>query len=188
MIEQKHLTKEGLAEIVNIKAAMNFGVLSNNLVSKFIDIKPVKRIEVKNIEILDPCWVSGFVEGEGCFTVNIYKRKDSVLGEGVKLVFKVTQDKRNKEVLELFSSIFGCGKVYNQSSKGGVLDYMVTGLGDITEKVIPFFMAHPLKGAKLKEFQDWCEVAELMQNKAHLTKDGLEKIRSIKLGMNFKRI
>lgn len=190
MIEQKHLTKEGLAKIVNIKAAMNFKVLSDKLLSNFSDVKPVERPVVKDIEIYDVNWVSGFVEGEGCFFVNIYKRKESVLGEGVKLVFKITQDKRNNEVLALFSSIFGCGKIYNQSasSKGGSQDFMVTGLGDITEKVIPFFLAHPLLGAKLKEFQDWCKVAELMQNKDHLTKDGLEKIRSIKLGMNFNRV
>lgn len=110
-----------------------------------------------------------------------------MLGEGVKLVFKVTQDKRNNKVLALLSSIFGCGKIYNQTSKGGSQDFMITGLGDITEKVIPFFVAHSLLGAKLKEFQDWCKVAELMQNKDHLTKDGLERIRSIKLGMNFNR-
>nr|YP_009262122.1 hypothetical protein [Chrysoporthe deuterocubensis]AMX22197.1 hypothetical protein [Chrysoporthe deuterocubensis] len=187
MIEQKHRTIEGLGKIVNIKAAMNFGVLSENLLSKFINVEPVERSLVRNVEIYDSNWVSGFVEGEGCFFVNIYKRKDSVLGEGVKLVFKITQDKRNNEILALFSNIFGCGKVYNQSSKGGVQDFMITGLGDITNKVIPFFLAHPLKGAKLKEYQDWCKVAELMQNKEHLTKDGLEKIRSIKLGMNFKR-
>nr|AMX22310.1 LAGLIDADG endonuclease [Cryphonectria parasitica] len=180
MIEQKHRTIEGLAKIVNIKAAMNFGVLSENLLSKFINVgyAPVERPLVRNVEIYDSNWVSGFVEGEGCFFVNIYKRKDSVLGEGVKLVFKITQDKRNNEILALFSNIFGCGKVYNQSSKGGVQDFMITGLGDITEKVIPFFLAHPLKGAKLKEYQDWCKVAKLMQNKEHLTKDGLEKIRS----------
>lgn len=87
----------------------------------------------------------------------------------------------------MFSSVFGCGKVYSQSYKGGVLDFMVTGLGDITGKVIPFFLAHPLKGAKLKEYQDFVKVAGLMQNKAHLTKDGLEEIRSIKLGMNSQR-
>lgn len=195
IINKKHLTKDGLVNIINIKASMNFGVISDSLLTEFPDIKPSLRLSRWDLErsllkskvSIDPDWLSGFVEGEGCFLVNIYKRKDSVLGEGVKLVFKITQDKRNSEVLALFSSIFDCGKVYNQSPKGGVLDFMVTGLADITEKVIPFFLAHSLKGAKLKEFQDFVKVAELMQNKAHLTKDGLEAIRSIKLGMNFKR-
>jgi hypothetical protein len=69
------------------------------------------------------------VDGEGCFFVNIYKRKDSVLGEGVKLVFKVTQDNRNSDLLASFVEIFGCGAIYSQSkSTGTVQDFMVTGL------------------------------------------------------------
>ena len=129
------------------------------------------------------------MDGEGCFFVNIYKRKDSVLGEGVKLVFKVTQDNRNSDLLASFVEIFGCGAIYSQSSKstGTVQDFMVTGLSHITDKVIPFFLAHPLQGAKQKEFADFVKVAELMKLKAHLTKEGLEEIRAIKLGMNFKR-
>lgn len=189
VINKDHLTKEGLANIIKIKASMNFEVLSDSVCTEFPGIKPIQRplIQVDSAKRIDPYWLSGFTEGEGCFFVNIYKRKDSVLGEGTKLVFKITQDQRNRELLELFPSIFGCGKLYNQNSKGGVVDYMVTGLGDIINKIIPFFIAHPLMGAKLKEYQDFVEVAKLMENKAHLTKDGLEKIRSIKLGMNFKR-
>ena len=64
---------------------------------------------------------------------------------------------------------------------------MVSGLSDITEKVIPFFLAHPLQGAKKKELADFIKVADLMKLKAHLTKEGLEEIRAIKSGMNFKR-
>lgn len=128
------------------------------------------------------------MDGEGCFFVNIYKRKDSVLGEGVKLVFKVTQDNRNSDLLASFVEIFGCGAIYSQSkSTGTVQDFMVTGLSHITDKVIPFFLAHPLRGAKQKEFADFVKVAELMKLKAHLTREGLEKIRAIKSGMNFKR-
>jgi len=128
------------------------------------------------------------VDGEGCFFVNIYKRKDSILGEGVKLSFKVTQDNRNSVLLASLVDIFGCGAVYSQGKKTvTVQDFMVTALSDITDKIIPFFLAHPLQGVKQKEFADFVRVAELMKNKAHLTKTGLEKIRVIKGGMNSKR-
>lgn len=100
------------------------------------------------------------------------------------MVFKITQDKRNSDLLARFLEIFGCGGIYNQSksSSGNVIDFMVTGLSNITDKVIPFFLAHPLQGAKKKEFVDFIKAAELMKLKAHLTKDGLEQIRAIKLG------
>jgi hypothetical protein len=185
---KEHLTTEGLQKIVNLKASMNFEVLSDNLLSAFPNTVAVSRPTVKDPVIYDPEWVSGFVEGEGCFFVNIYKRKDSVLGEGVKLVFKVTQDNRNSDLLASFVEIFGCGAIYSQSkSTGTVQDFMVTGLSHITDKVIPFFLAHPLQGAKQREFADFVKVAELMKLKAHLTKEGLEEIRAIKAGMNFKR-
>jgi hypothetical protein len=127
------------------------------------------------------------VDGEGCFFINIYKKNSSVLGEGVKLVFKITQDKRNNELLKSFVKIFGCGGIYNQSISGNVQYFIVTKFSDITDKIIPFFEAHPLQGAKGKEFADFKEVAELMKFKAHLTREGLEKIRAIKLRMNSRR-
>ena len=49
---------------------------------------------------------------------------------------------------------------------------MVSGLSHISEKVIPFFLAHPLQGAKKKELADFIKVADLMKLKAHLTKEG----------------
>lgn len=103
------------------------------------------------------------------------------------MVFKVTQDSRNSDLLASLIEIFGCGAVYSQSKKGSVQDFMVTGLSHITDKIIPFFLTHPLQGAKNKEFMDFVKVAELMKSKAHLTKEGLEEIRLIKSGMNFKR-
>ena len=39
-------------------------------------------------------------------------------------------------------------------------------------------------GVKSNNFADWCEVAELMKNKAHLTAEDLNKIKKIKAGMN----
>ena len=188
MNRKEHLTAEGLQEIVNLKASMNFGVLSDNLSSAFPNTVPVIRPIIKYPVIYDPEWISGFVDGEGCFFINIYKRKGSVLGEGVKLVFKITQDSRNSTLLASFVKIFGCGAIYSQSKNtGNVQDFLVTGLSDITNKVIPFFLAHPLQGANKKELADFIKVAELMKLKAHLTKKGLEEIRTIKSGMNFKR-
>ena len=51
MLEQRHLTPSGLAEVINIKASMNFGTISDSLESKFPNIKPVPRPLVENLEI-----------------------------------------------------------------------------------------------------------------------------------------
>jgi len=44
-----------------------------------------------------------------------------------------------------------------------------------------------LQGTKALDFADFKRAAELIENKAHLTPEGLEEIRKIKMGMNSKR-
>ncbi len=64
-------------------------------------------------------------------------------------------------------------------SPSNVSDFMVTGLSDLTDKIIPFFLAHPLQGVKKEELAEFIKAANLMKLKAHLTKEGLEQIRAI---------
>lgn len=65
---------------------------------------------------------------------------------------------------------------------------MVTSFKDITEKVIPFFDKYPIQGTKILDFLDFKRVADLMKNKAHLSKEGLDEIRFIKSKMNSRRV
>lgn len=58
---------------------------------------------------------------------------------------------------------------------------------DLSNKIIPFFDKYPLFGVKFLNYQDWCKIAELISQGAHLTAEGLEKIKLIKLGMNTVR-
>jgi hypothetical protein len=67
------------------------------------------------------------------------------------------------------------------------LRLIVTKFSDIDEKIIPIFREYKILGDKFRDFQDWCKVAELMKNKAHLTPSGLEEIRKLKGGMNTGR-
>ena len=52
------------------------------------------------------------------------------------------------------------------------------------QKVIPLFDKCPLVGSKRQDYMDFVEAAKLMKEKAHLTQEGLELIRKIKLRMN----
>lgn len=62
VFEGKHLTLEGIQEIVNIKASINLG-LTENLYEAFSNAIPVARPVVENLIYLDPNWVAGFVSG-----------------------------------------------------------------------------------------------------------------------------
>jgi len=84
-------------------------------------------------------------------------------------------------------SYFGCGKVYAKSKSNTAFDFRVTKFSDLIEKVIPFFDKYSIVGVKYHDYKDFKRVAELMNNGAHLTSEGLEEIRLIKAGMNSGR-
>ena len=60
----------------------------------------------------------------------------------------------------------------------------MTSFSDMQDKIIPFFKKYPIRGTKLEDFEDFCKVAEMMEQNKHLTEEGLNRIREIKARMN----
>ena len=180
---KKHLTTEGLEKLVAIKASMNKGLsVRSELKAAFPKILPVPRPSIVNQQIKDPQWVAGFTSGEGCFYINIMNSASHSLGFQVQLIFKLTQHERDEELMRsLVDYLDCCGNVYIYKE---AVDYIVIKFTDLTEKILPFFEKYPLFGVKSKDFEDFKQVVKLMQNKAHLTEEGLNQIRQIKAGMN----
>ena len=180
VLNKKHITMEGLKEIIAIRAAINLG-LSDELKSAFPQIIPVNRPLVELPLSIDPYWLAGFTSGEGSFIINIRASKTHSVGFQVTLIFAISQHKRDEKLLKLLIEYLGCGNIYKN---GDAFEFKVTKLEDIILKIIPFFHNHPILGVKALDFHDWCKVAELMIEKKHLTAEGLEEIRKIKAGMN----
>nr|YP_009261988.1 LAGLIDADG endonuclease [Chrysoporthe austroafricana]AMX22063.1 LAGLIDADG endonuclease [Chrysoporthe austroafricana] len=180
----RHVTLEGLQEIVNIRASMNKG-LTDELRIAFPKTIPVIRPIVTEVEskIPDPEWVAGFVSGEGNFSIGITKSVECKTGHAVQLRFKLTQHSRDELLLKSFISYFDCGTYYKYPNKP-LGDYRCVNFVDINNKLLPFFKKYPILGVKSLDFNDWCLGAEIMQNKSHLTPEGLACIKAIKEGMN----
>lgn len=174
---KEHLTLEGLNKIISIKEKMNTQQLSDELKAAFPDRPDVQRPIVENQKVLHPLWFSGFVSGDGCFMVKTNRTNFS-------LEFTVTQHKRDEQLMNSFSSYFGCGKCY---FKGTVINFTVTKFPEIHNKIIPFFKQHPIQGVKAKDFADFSKAAEIIKNKEHLTPEGKKQIIKVKYGMNSKR-
>lgn len=182
---KEHLTMEGLRKIVAIKASINKG-LSPELKEEFSSVLTVSRSLVENSIILNPHWFVGFTSGEGCFLVNIINSSSCRRGFQVKLVFQLTQHYRDVALMESLIKLLDCGSC-GQPLNYNHVDFRIQKFSDICNKVVPFFQKYPLIGVKSKDFEDFCKVAELMQNKEHLA-EGLDQIRQIKAGMNKGRI
>jgi hypothetical protein len=126
---------------------------------------------------LDPHWVVGFVDGEGCFHIGINPDAEMKAGHQVLPEFTVVQHERDAQVLHALKAFFGCGVV--RVNHGSRLAYRVRSLEHLRERIVPFFVSHPLKTKKNVDFLKFRDVILLMERGEHLTPEGVEKIRNI---------
>lgn len=181
MLKGEHLTTEGFRKVVALKATMNTG-LSDVLAKSFPGILtlPIPKFE---LEIKDPRWLAGFINGEGCFYIRIFKTKTTKLGEAIQLKFTITQHSRDTVLMQSLVKYFSCGSVSERQNQPAV-DFVVSRFTHILEIIMPFCHNFPPLGIKHSDYLNFFKVVQLMQNKAHLIKQGLDQIRSIKSSMN----
>ena len=178
------LLPENLTEVINLKAVLNKG-LSAALKLAFPEKFPFNRPEIPFKGIPDPFWVCGFSEGEGSFVVSLSENSRYKTGITFWLGFILTQHSRDQALLEGLKSFFGSsvGNVFLRKDKLAV-DYKVTRVEDLTEKIIPFFKQYRFIGSKSISFKRFYLAAHIIKAKGHLTKEGLKKIRDIKSQYN----
>ncbi len=131
---------------------------------------------------LDAQWVTGFVDGEGCFHVGINTHADMKTGFQVLPEFTVVQHKRDVTVLHALKAHFGCGVV--RTSHGDRMAYRVRSVEHLLNHIVPFFTEHPLKTRKRVDFEKFRRVILMMSAGEHLTIDGVQRIRTIASEMN----
>lgn len=60
---------------------------------------------------LDPWFITGFVDAEGCFSIGIYKNKTYQIGCQVQPIFLINLHNKDFKLLSSFQSYFGGGKI-----------------------------------------------------------------------------
>jgi len=191
MIKKEHLTIQGLQKMLAIRASMNKGLSKvlkrvfsplNHSVGAKGGIIPVDR-PIFKIEIISkPNWISGFSSGESCFDVRIIKNKS---GSQVQLRFIISQDERNRTLLNLIIEYLNSGILQTFINK---VVLTILNYDDILNVIIPFFDKYPILGIKPLDYNDFKLIAYLLKEETHLTVEGLEQIYKIKAGMNTNRI
>ena len=131
---------------------------------------------------LDAQWIVGFVDGEGCFHVSINPHAEISVGHRVLPEFTVVRHERDVQILHALKAHFGCGVVRKNHQQR--MAYRVGGKEHLLRRIVPFFMAHPLKTKKNVDFLKFRAVLRLMEKDAHLTDDGIGAIRAIADQMN----
>jgi len=136
-------------------------------------------------------WIVGFTDGEGCFSVSIFRNKTSKFGWQVFPEFVVTQGVSSLKSLQIFEDYFDCGKIYKNKRYDNhhehLYRYCVRSINDLHSIIIPFFKKNKLYTSKQKDFEIFVEIIVLMYKKVHLSEKGLRKIAKRIEKMNRKK-
>src|SRR6202451_4790435 len=142
-------------------------------------------------------WITGYVDGEGCFSINFirqphrYNRRGYKTGFQVAHEFAVTQGASSVDSLHLLMKFFGVGNVYinkrYDNHKEHLYRYCVRARKELVKTIIPFFDQYPLRTSKQGNFLKFAECMRLMETGAHLTRSGLIEVVEIAETMNKKK-
>ena len=132
---------------------------------------------------LDPNWVTGFTDAEGCFMINISKRETNRMGWQIRPCFQIKLHYRDKKLLMKIKDFFNEIRSISFSNDNGV-KYRVNKLDDIINIIIPHFKKYPLISQKQSDYLLFKKIAELINKDEHLTKEGIIKIISLKASLN----
>jgi hypothetical protein len=128
-------------------------------------------------------YVSGYVDGEGCFTVSISPRAKLLVGWEVRPSLSVSQNGDRAEVLHALQAYFGCGSIRPDRSDR-TLKWETRRLEHLLDRVIPHFAYYPLLSGKRLDFERFACVCRLMAIGAHRDRAGLREIVELARAMN----
>jgi hypothetical protein len=128
-------------------------------------------------------YISGYADGEGCFSISIGPRATLAVGWEVRPSFSVSQNRDRAEVLNALQAYFGCGSIRPDRSDK-TLKWETRNLGELVERVLPHFIRYPLMSAKRLDFERFALVCLRMRDGEHRSRAGLIGIVSIVREMN----
>jgi hypothetical protein len=113
------------------------------------------------------------------------------LGWQVRPEFAVAQGASSRIVLDELVRLFGCGKVYRNARydnhREDMYRYCVQRIGDLRDRIIPFFSEYPLLTSKRENFDKFAAIVQMMGERRHLTITGIIDIAEIAQTMNFRK-
>jgi len=130
-----------------------------------------------------PSYLSGFVDGEGCFCVTFNKSARHKFGWDIRPSFSASQNASRAEVLTLMKKYFGCGFIRPDRSDK-TLKYEVRSVRELVQKVIPHFERFPLLSSKQTDFRIFADICCRMLRKEHLTMQGFQEVSRLAKSLN----
>ena len=140
---------------------------------------PTSLLKIRNI----PEYITGYVDGEGCFTVTFNQKLKANLGWEMKPSFSVSQNEDKRQVLDIIREYFGCGYIRRDYADKTV-KFEIRDHNDLMTKIIPHFEKLSLLSRKQRDFELFKKICKIVDQKIHLTKDGFIEIINLAYQMN----
>ena len=128
-------------------------------------------------------YLSGYVDGEGCFCISFNKSTRHNFGWEIRPSFSVSQNSNRREVLKIMKQYFRCGSIRPDRSDK-TLKYEVRSVKDLVKKIIPHFESVPVLSGKQKDFEYFSRVCKLIDKKKHFSKEGFNEVLNVAFKMN----
>jgi hypothetical protein len=128
-------------------------------------------------------YISGFVDGEGCFCVSFQPSNRHCLGWEVRPSFSVSQNAERAEPLYLLNEKWKIGFIRPDRSDKTV-KYEVRNVRDLVSTVIPHFESFPLMSSKQNDVVRFARICRLIEQRKHKELEGFEMIVQLAMEMN----
>jgi len=128
-------------------------------------------------------YISGFVDGEGCFCVSFQPSDRHLLGWEARPSFSVSQNADRAQLLYVLQKRWGCGFIRPDRSDKTV-KFEVRNLCDLVETVLPHFERCPLLSSKQADVGFFSEICHRMNRGEHRTTEGFRTIVEAAIRMN----
>lgn len=154
---------------LNLNTRRYYATLSNN------------KHKIDDLQI-DPWFITGFSDGEGCFSCTFLKSSSYRFGWEVQPVFQIKLHTKDYPILlRIQDSLGGIGTVSsNQSSCA----FRVQKFSELIE-LVAFLDKYPLISRKRGDYLLLKQILSIIKSKEHLTLQGLQKIVNIRATLNF---
>lgn len=103
------------------------------------------------------------------------------MGYQVQAMFNIALHKKDHNLLQIIQNFFGVGKITKHGDT--TLQYTVKSLSDL-QVIISHFEKYPLQSEKWGDYTLFKQAIDLIKVKAHLNKEGFNKILCIKASLN----
>jgi hypothetical protein len=135
----------------------------------------IKERDTYGAVALDPWFVTGLAEGEGCFCVSFSLRAKLRTGIEVRPSFALALNERDRTLLEDLQIHFGCGSI-RESRADRTFKYESRSTTEILDRIVPHFERYPLRGDKRRSFEAFAVICRMIEQGDHLECDGLREI------------